>query len=188
MEVRAWCSDTRLVRPATTSDLRGRVGYGGEVIIVERSGKPVAVMMPVDMYEGLVGQQGAHIATSARVAEPAAAVYGAAPHQVTTTRRGLSSGPASMEWLKDKRQEILRIAGRYGAHSVRLFGSAARGQATPTSDVDILVDLEAGRSLLDLGGLLDELQDLLGCSVDVVTPNTLREHIRQRVLQEAVPL
>ena len=171
------------------ADLLGRVGYGGEVVIIERSGKPMAVIMPVDMYESLVGQQSANFKPTGRVGEAATAVYPAAPPKAGSDASGdIRSGPATMEWLKDKRQEILRIAGRYGAHNVRLFGSAARGQATPTSDVDILVDLEPGRSLLDLGGLLDELQELLGCSVDVVTPNTLREHIRQRVLQEAVPL
>lgn len=92
------------------------------------------------------------------------------------------------EVLGQKREEILRIAARHGAHNVRVFGSIARGDARPDSDVDFLVDLEPGRSLFDLGGLLMDLQDLLGCSVDVVTERGLRERIRERVLQEAVPL
>jgi predicted nucleotidyltransferase len=87
-----------------------------------------------------------------------------------------------------KRTDILLLAARHGAHNVRLFGSAARGEADARSDVDILVDLEPGRSLLDLGGLLMDLQELLGCRVDVVTEKGLRERIRSRVLQEAVPL
>jgi predicted nucleotidyltransferase len=94
----------------------------------------------------------------------------------------------SSELLKQKRDEILRLAAQHGACNVRLFGSVARGEARPDSDIDFLVDLEAGRSLLDLGGLLMELQDLLHCKVDVVTEKGLRTRIRSRVLQEAVPL
>ena len=92
------------------------------------------------------------------------------------------------ELLKAKRAEILRIAARHGAHNVRIFGSVARGDADAASDVDVLVDLEPGRSLLDLGGLLVDLEELLGCKVDVTTTNGLRPRIRERVLREAVPL
>lgn len=94
----------------------------------------------------------------------------------------------SNELLKQKRDEILRLATQHGAYNVRLFGSVARGETRPDSDIDFLVDLEAGRSLLDLGGLLMELQDLLHCKVDIVTEKGLRSRIRGRVLQEAVPL
>ena len=86
------------------------------------------------------------------------------------------------ELLALKREEILSTAARYGAHNVRVFGSTARGEARPDSDIDFLVELEQGRSLFDLGGLLMELQDLLGCSVDVVTERGLRSRIRERVL------
>jgi predicted nucleotidyltransferase len=86
------------------------------------------------------------------------------------------------------RAAILAAARRYGARNVRVFGSVARGEDDPASDVDILVDLEPGRSLLDLGGLLMDLQDLLGCPVDVVTEAGLRSRIRERVLREALPL
>jgi len=92
------------------------------------------------------------------------------------------------EVLRAKREEILRIAAQHGARNVRIFGSVARGEAKLDSDVDVLVDLEPGRSLLDLGGLLMDLRDLLGCNVDVVTEKGLRERIRDRVLREAVPL
>jgi uncharacterized protein len=90
--------------------------------------------------------------------------------------------------LANKRTEILRIAERHGARSVRVFGSVVRHDADDRSDLDLLVDLEPGRSLFDLGGLLSELQESLACSVDVVTENGLRERIRERVLGEAVPL
>jgi len=90
--------------------------------------------------------------------------------------------------LQAKRGEILAVAGKYGAYNIRIFGSVARGEADSESDVDFLVDMEAKRSLFDLGGLLMELQDLLECQVDVVTEKGLRKSIRERVLSEAVPL
>lgn len=90
--------------------------------------------------------------------------------------------------LSNKRKEILGIAKKHGAYNVRIFGSVARNQAQSCSDVDILVDMEEDRSLLDLGGLLMDLRDLLGCKVDVVTENGLRPRIRDKVLHEAVSL
>ena len=92
------------------------------------------------------------------------------------------------ELLQEKREEILRTAARRGAYNVRIFGSVARGDADEKSDIDILVDLEPGRSLFDLGGLLMDLQELLGHDVDVVTERGLRERIRNRVINEAVAL
>ena len=88
------------------------------------------------------------------------------------------------EMLKDKREDILRIAAKHGARNVRVFGSVAWGEADDQSDIDILVEMEPGRSLFDLGGLLMDLQDLLGGKVDVATETGLRE----RVLREATPL
>jgi predicted nucleotidyltransferase len=90
--------------------------------------------------------------------------------------------------LSDKRRDILRIAARYGAGQVRVFGSLARGEAGPDSDVDILVTLEPGRSLLDLIALKQDLEDLLGCKVDVVTEAAVSPYIRDRILRDAVAL
>jgi len=90
--------------------------------------------------------------------------------------------------LKEKRQEILSLAARHGSTNVRVFGSVARGEADDASDLDVLVDLEPGRSLLDLGGLLMDLQQLLGRDVDVVTEKGLRARIRECVLKESVPV
>jgi predicted nucleotidyltransferase len=92
------------------------------------------------------------------------------------------------ERLKDRREEILRLCATYGARNLRVFGSLARGDADTRSDYDFLVELEPGRSLFDLGGLQYELERLLGRPVDVVTERGLKPRIRDRVLQEAVPL
>lgn len=90
--------------------------------------------------------------------------------------------------LRQKRQKILETAARFGASNVRVFGSVARGEADGASDIDLLVNLEPGRSLMDLGGLVVELRDLLGMEVDVVTEKGLRSRIREQVLREAIPL
>jgi len=92
------------------------------------------------------------------------------------------------ELLQSKHEDILRIAARYGAYNVRIFGSVARGEADEQSDIDFLMNMEPGRSLFDLGGLLSDLEDLLGCNVDVVTEDGLRDRIRDRVLKEAIAL
>jgi hypothetical protein len=92
------------------------------------------------------------------------------------------------ELIGQQRKQILALATKYGASEVRVFGSFARGTADESSDVDFLVNLAPGRSLFDLGGLLYELQQLIGRRVDVVTPAGLRPRIRDRVLKEAVPI
>ncbi len=92
------------------------------------------------------------------------------------------------ELLATKREEILRAAAKHGAYNVRVFGSVARGEAGPDSDVDFLVDMEPHRSLLDQGALWQDLVDLLQREVDIVEPDGLHWYIRDRVLQEAVPL
>lgn len=88
--------------------------------------------------------------------------------------------------LKEKREDILRITTRYGAHDVRIFGSVARGDAQPDSDVDFLVRLESGVTLLTHAAMVRELEELLGRQVDVVSERGLRKRIRDRILQEAV--
>jgi predicted nucleotidyltransferase len=90
--------------------------------------------------------------------------------------------------LEEKREDILRIASEHGAREVRVFGSVARGEADRESDIDFLVELETGRSLLDLGGLQLELESLLDRRVDVVTVRGLKARTRERMLREAVPV
>ena len=92
------------------------------------------------------------------------------------------------ELIKTKREDILRTAAKYGAYNVRVFGSVAHGEADEKSDIDLLVDMEPHRSLLELAGLLIELEKLLGHNVDVVPEDCLRARIKERVLKEAVAL
>lgn len=87
--------------------------------------------------------------------------------------------------VSSHRNEILATARKHGAYNVRVFGSVARGEARPDSDIDFLVNLEAGRSLMDLARLLRDLQSLLGRNVDVVTEAGLRPRIRPQVLKDA---
>lgn len=90
--------------------------------------------------------------------------------------------------LKDKREEILQLATKHGAYNVRIFGSVARGEANEDSDIDFLINVKENHSRWFPGGLLADLEDLLGCKVDIVTERSLHELIRERILKEAIPL
>jgi predicted nucleotidyltransferase len=96
--------------------------------------------------------------------------------------------PTTLAALRSRRDRLAGLAARHGARNLRVFGSVARGSADATSDVDLVVDLKPGRSLLDLGALLLDLEEELGCRVDLVTEAGLRPGLRQRVLAEAMPL
>jgi uncharacterized protein len=90
--------------------------------------------------------------------------------------------------IKEKREEILKIGLRHGAKNIRLFGSVARGEAGESSDIDMLVEVGENPSPWFPGGLIADLEELLGRWVHVVTVGALHSYIRDRVLQEAVPL
>ena len=90
--------------------------------------------------------------------------------------------------LQEKREAILQLAAKHGARNVRVFGSVARHEANEQSDIDFLVDMEPGRSLMDQGGLLMDLRELLGREVDIVTEKGLYWLLRRRILKEARPL
>jgi predicted nucleotidyltransferase len=94
----------------------------------------------------------------------------------------------SRELVEAKRREILRLAEQHGASNVRLFGSVARGEAGPTGDVDLLVKMEEGRSLLDLVAFWQDVEELLGCRVDVITDGGVSPYLRDRIYAEAVLL
>lgn len=94
----------------------------------------------------------------------------------------------SGEDIARQRNQIMTIAARYGASNLRLFGSVARGEQTQDSDVDLLINMAKGRSLLDHVALMQDLQDLLNCRVDVVDEQDLHPRLRDRILMEAVAL
>jgi predicted nucleotidyltransferase len=93
-----------------------------------------------------------------------------------------------IEKLRQDREAIIAIATRYHAENVRLFGSVARGEDRPDSDIDFLVDFQPGSTLFDHVALIDELTSKLDRKVDVVSSRALNKHLSQRVLQEAVTL
>ena len=88
--------------------------------------------------------------------------------------------------LKDKHDQIIEITKKYGATEVRLFGSIVKGSTTKTSDVDILVKMQSGATLLDLIAIKQDLEDLLGLKVDVVTEDSISPYIKKSILKEAV--
>jgi len=94
----------------------------------------------------------------------------------------------TQEMIREHRAAILAVAQRHGAHDVRIFGSVARGDVTEASDLDLIVRFDRGRSLFDHGGLLMDLQDLLGVKVDVIDEEGMRPRFRQHVMKEAVAL
>lgn len=94
----------------------------------------------------------------------------------------------TQEVLQIKREAILDLAAKHGARNVRIFGSAARGETGPESDLDLLVGMEEGRSLLDLIGFWQDVEELLGCRVDVITDRGMSPHLRDRIYAEAKTL
>lgn len=95
---------------------------------------------------------------------------------------------AMIDKLRNDRELIFSIANKYGARNIRVFGSVMRKKETDTSDIDLLVEIDEDRSLFDLIGLKQELQELTGQTVDVVTQKALHKLIADQVLKEAVPL
>ena len=99
-----------------------------------------------------------------------------------------ASHPIDLRSLRERRSEILRCASEHGARNVRVFGSTARDEAAPGSDIDLLVEMETGRSLLDLVGLWQDLEELLGAHVDVLSDGGVSPHLRDRIDADAIAL
>jgi predicted nucleotidyltransferase len=94
----------------------------------------------------------------------------------------------SIDELRARRREILSTAARHGASEIRVFGSVLHGNDRPDSDIDLLAEFEPGRSLLDVIGLEQELEELLGRRVEVLTVGGLSPYLEQRILAEAASL
>lgn len=154
---------------------------------------------------GLAGLSQVGLARRAGTSQSAVARYetGAAQPSLPTLERLLAACGARLELrlaveerrsavnasvVRKHRRELLDLARRYGARNLRVFGSTARGEAGPDSDVDLLIDLEPGRTLLDLIGLRREAAELLGVDVDVATLDMLREPVRHEAERDAVPV
>jgi hypothetical protein len=102
----------------------------------------------------------------------------------------MSSAPVQIDLrrLRARREEILGSAAEHGARNVRVFGSVVRGESDASSDVDLLVEMEPGRSLIDLVGLWQDLEDMLGTHVDVLSDGGVSPYLRERIYAEAVSL
>lgn len=94
----------------------------------------------------------------------------------------------SLDELRELRDQIVAVCAQYGASNVRVFGSVARGEQDGDSDLDLVVDMERGRSLFDLVGLVSDLEELLGCPVDVSMADSLKPRLAPPILAEAVTL
>lgn len=136
--------------------------HGGEGFIVSHN-EPRAVLLSLERYETLTALEGRPL------------------------EEGLK-GPSVRDLLSRQRSEILRLASSHGAKNVRIFGSAARGEESPGSDVDFLVEMEKGRSLLDLVGLSQDLETLLGRKVDLLTDGGVSPYLKDQIYAEARPL
>jgi predicted nucleotidyltransferase len=94
----------------------------------------------------------------------------------------------TLDEVRARREEIVRLGERFGVRNIRVFGSVARGEATPDSDLDLLVDVDRGHGYFDMAGFALGVEDQLGVLTQVATPGGLKLRIRERVLQEAVAL
>jgi predicted nucleotidyltransferase len=110
------------------------------------------------------------------------------PRRATSNHASSATTQSDLRRVRAQRQQILRCAATHGACNVRVFGSTVRGESGASSDIDLLVEMEPGRTLLDLVGLWQDLEDLLDVHVDVLSDGGVSPHLRERIYAEAVPL
>lgn len=161
------------------SDVTDAVANGRR-FVVTRNNKPRMALVPITDLDLL---------KSIEDLQDVRAIRPTAPWDEAGRRRPRLRGDTiTLADLRKHRAEILDLAERHGARHVRVFGSVARGSAGPESDVDLLVEIASDRSLLDQIALIQDLSELLDRRVDVISDRGLNPRVRQRVLEEAVPL
>lgn len=184
----------RGIAEATLRELREAAGVSQEELATRlKKGQPALSRMErqrdarVSTLHDYVAALGGELDLVARVGEREVRLS-----QFDTTaaaaERARRATPPTLEYLRSRREEILRVAEQHGAYNVRVFGSVVRGEATADSDVDFLIDLEEGRGMFDLADLYNGLQTAVGHSVDIVTERSLRGRIRDYILADATPL
>ena len=94
----------------------------------------------------------------------------------------------TLDALRSRRGDILRIADRHGARNIRIFGSVARSETNDRSDLDVLVEMGRERDLIDLISIQQDLEDMLGCKVDVLTEAAISPYIRESIIHDAISL
>lgn len=173
-EVAVTLKDARIQAHLTQAELAARAGTSQPALARYESG---AAIPTLPTLERLLAASGRQLQINAPpLTERARA----------TSARG-QLGPIA-ERLRQRRRRILDVARKRGVNRVRVFGSIARGEAGAGSDLDLLVDLKPGRTLIDLAGFRRDVSDLLDLPVDVATPDMLKDRLRDEVLEEALPL
>jgi predicted nucleotidyltransferase/DNA-binding XRE family transcriptional regulator len=155
-------------------DLAARAGTSQSALARYETG---AALPTLPTLERLLAASGQRLEIQAVQAHPSA--------PVTSMRSQL--GPQAHR-LRRQRRRLLNAAEKHGVSRLRVFGSLARGEAKSASDIDLLVDLKPGRTLLNLAAFRREAAEILDLPVDVATVDMLKERIRDEVLSEAVPL
>lgn len=171
-----------LVTDAAVSRTLARIAAADNHLVLRTEDGDEVVSMSREEYEGLME------ALDVLSDDEAVKALQAIGKDVKPRRPQPQGQVLTLEGLRAQRDAILGLAAKRGVQNVRIFGSVARGEARPDSDVDFLVELEPRRSLMDLSGLLLDLQDLLGRRVDVAEPDALHWYTKDRILNEAVPL
>lgn len=162
--------DTRLEAGLSQADLAARAGTSQPAVARYEQAGSVPTLATL---ERLLGACGRRPMVSSEASEPL--IDG-------------SAAPSRLDLLRERRDRLFQAAARRGAGNVRVFGSVGRDHDRPGSDIDLLVDLSAGRTLVDLVAFRREAREILGSPVDVATPDMLKDSVRETVLAEAAPL
>ncbi len=172
-------SATELAR--RLGDILGRIRYRSESFIVERTGRPVARIGPVEGASRTSVREATAAWMAAGPQDPAKVIEPRGPREATPK----AERPPLVAEIQSKVAEVMR---RRGVVHAGVFGSVARGDTCLASDVDFLVEFEEGRTLLDLAGLSLDLKEALGCDVDVATPNSLHPALEEEIMRDLVPI